>query len=193
LDGGQVNSIITDKGKIKAPIVVNSAGAHSSAIGAMAGIELPASPQRYDFIVTEPLKRFLAPFVLSLSHGLQMAQSSRGELICCMRSPQERSRTDDMAASIESLQHITRVATGLMPQVRHLKAMRQWVGYADVSPDGMPVIGRVDGVGGFYQATGFGSLGIEVSTAAARLLAGEILDGQSSPALGVFAPDRLRS
>ena len=53
---GAVDSVMTDKGEIRAPNVVNCAGAWSRMIGAMAGVRIPVVPTRHQLYITKPIK-----------------------------------------------------------------------------------------------------------------------------------------
>ncbi len=184
---GKVESVMTNNGRIKASRIVNAAGVSSGHLSKTAGADLPISPIRHEFLVTEPLKHFLNPFVISLERRLQMAQSARGEVICGIPA---LGASVDMRASIESLPRITKAVVEAIPQFRNLKAMRQWVAYCDESPDHLPIVGEVQGVEGLIHASGFGSHGPETSTAVVKLLAEE-MTGRSSRVLDAFSPNRF--
>lgn len=54
IEGGKIRGVITDKGSIYTPIVVNCAGVWAKQIAGMAGIYLPVFPQRLQALVSEP-------------------------------------------------------------------------------------------------------------------------------------------
>lgn len=190
VEGGEVRAVVTDKGEIKTSAVVNAAGARSTEVAKMAGVAPLTEPHRREFVITEPLKPFLHPFVLSPRNALCMAQTMRGEVICSITAPRGPD-PQSMRSSAESLHKIARAVVELMPQFTHLDVMRQWVGLYDVAPDGMPVLGGAKEVRGFIHASGFGNHGLEFPTAAAKLLAELIVEGKTSRMLEAFSPDRF--
>lgn len=55
--GGQVSAVITDRGVIRTPLIVNAAGAHGMKIAQMVGIRLPVLVVRSTVAETTPMKR----------------------------------------------------------------------------------------------------------------------------------------
>ena len=47
--------MVTEKGTIKAEHVVNAAGLWAKRVGRMAGLELPVSPLKHHYLVTESI------------------------------------------------------------------------------------------------------------------------------------------
>ena len=52
---GRITAVLTDRGPIRTEVVVCAAGAWSRAVGEMAGVDLPVTPQRRQILVTEPV------------------------------------------------------------------------------------------------------------------------------------------
>lgn len=67
-----------------------------------------------------------------------------------------------------------------------------WAGLRPMTPDGLPVIGRLPATANVYVATGHAMLGVTLGPATGDHLARLIVDGEASPVLGPFAPDRFR-
>ncbi len=65
------------------------------------------------------------------------------------------------------------------------------MGLRPMTPDGMPVIGKVPGTSRVYVATGHAMLGVTHAPATAKLLAGLILSGTESEHLINFSPTRF--
>jgi sarcosine oxidase subunit beta len=64
----------------------------------------------------------------------------------------------------------------LLPFLRDLRILRQWMGVCDMSPDYSPIMG-VTGVAGFYITTGWGAWGFKAIPAGGEQLAGLIAMG----------------
>jgi glycine/D-amino acid oxidase-like deaminating enzyme len=83
---------------------------------------------------------------------------------------------------------------------------RRWTGFAkallvnsytglyDVTPDWHPVLGKVDGLDGFYLCAGFSGHGFKIAPAVGELMAEEIVDGRThSIALDRFNLRRFKN
>jgi D-amino-acid dehydrogenase len=67
-----------------------------------------------------------------------------------------------------------------------------WAGLRPMTPDGLPVIGRIPTTANAYIATGHSTLGVTLGPSTGDRLAELILTGQSPALLQPFAPDRFR-
>ena len=56
LKDGAIYEVITEKGSIKAEIVVNAAGIWAPEIGKMVGVAIPLIPMEHQYIITKPIK-----------------------------------------------------------------------------------------------------------------------------------------
>lgn len=68
---------------------------------------------------------------------------------------------------------------------------KAWVGMRPLTPDGLPVIGKVPGCENVYIATGHGMLGVTLAPATAVALTELIVTDRSTPALAPFDPARF--
>ncbi|MBX3229149.1 MAG: FAD-binding oxidoreductase [Labilithrix sp.] len=140
--------------RIKTNKVVNACGAWSPEIARMLGVELPNKPHRHEICSTEPLKPWLKPLVADLANGLYFSQSTRGEIVGGIG--QERvppGVNHDSSFAFLGLYAKALVAT--CPILGKVKVLRQWSGCYDLTPDANPIVGAVDEVENFFQASGF--------------------------------------
>ena len=54
-EGGRATGVVTPRGEIHAPVVVDAAGAWAARVAAGAGIQLPLVPVRHQLFITEPI------------------------------------------------------------------------------------------------------------------------------------------
>ena len=54
-EGGRIAGVATTRGEIRAPVVVDAAGAWASRVAAAAGLRVPLVPVRHQLFVTEPI------------------------------------------------------------------------------------------------------------------------------------------
>jgi glycine/D-amino acid oxidase-like deaminating enzyme len=92
-------------------------------------------------------------------------------------TPFERTRVLDPAPDDKALDQVMRDAAELVPPLREVRPVERWAGMIDVTPDEIPVLGPVDGIAGFFIATGFSGHGFGIGPAAgyvtAQLATGE--------------------
>ena len=65
------------------------------------------------------------------------------------------------------------------------------MGLRPMTPDGMPIIGKVPGTSNVFVATGHAMLGVTLAPATAKLLADFIFSPTDSEHLRNFSPDRF--
>jgi glycine oxidase len=82
-------------------------------------------------------------------------------------------------------------AVRLMPALAGATLLRQTVCLRPVTPDGLPIVGRMPGWEGVYVATGGGPKGILLAPAMGRAVADLILTGRTALSVGPCAPERF--
>ena len=78
------------------------------------------------------------------------------------------------------------------PVLRTARVAVQRGGLPTMTPDGLPILGAVPSLEGFYVASGCCVGGLTLSPAAGRALADLILDGRSDPDLTELSVERFR-
>jgi sarcosine oxidase subunit beta len=160
--------------------VVNACGAWSPEIARMLGVGLPNKPHRHEICSTEPLKPWLKPLVADLASGLYFSQSTRGEIVGGIS--QERVPPGlNQDSSFAFLGLYARELVTTCPILGKVKVLRQWSGCYDVTPDSNPIVGGVDEVDDFFQASGFMGHGFMMAPVMGKLLA-EHIAGKGAPA-----------
>jgi sarcosine oxidase subunit beta len=153
--------------------IVNAAGAWSPEIAKLVGVELPNKPHRHEICSTEPLKPWLKPLVADLDNGLYFSQSTRGEIVGGIG--QERVPAGlDQNSSFAFLGLYAKALVATCPVLGKVKVLRQWSGCYDLTPDGNPIVGGVDAIEHFYQASGFMGHGFMIAPIMGKLIAEHI-------------------
>ncbi|MEM3928196.1 MAG: FAD-dependent oxidoreductase [Archaeoglobaceae archaeon] len=172
--------VVVENGKVRGvntgefhevDVVVNSAGAWSKEINEKLGIKDDRTIIREEICVTESIKPYLDPYILHVSSGLFLSQSMRGEIVGGIVGKQN----GGINSSLDFLIRYAKLATNLVPKLKSLTVLRQWVGVYDEGIDGKPVVG-FSKVQGFYQLNGFGRKGMSIALACAEKAAEEILN-----------------
>lgn len=178
--GSRIDAVVTSRGEIRTHRVVNAAGAWSPQIARMLGVELPNQPHRHEICSTEPLKPFLGPLVADLSNGLYFSQSMRGEIVGGI-SNEDVPHGVDQGSSHRFLALYARALVQSCPILGRVKVLRQWAGCYDLTPDANPIVGQVDGVDDFFQASGFMGHGFMMAPVMGRLVAQHVAEGTDLP------------
>jgi len=185
---GKVTGVETSRGPIATSTVINCTAGWSSLISAMAGVTLPITTRPLQAAVTEPVKKFLHPVIVSGSLHTYVSQTSRGELVF--------GASVDPFASYStrgSLEFTTELATHvleLMPSISNMRLLRQWAGLCDMTPDFGPIIGPTP-VEGFYLDVGWGTYGFKAGPVAGETVADMIASGRPGRLIKPFGLDRF--
>jgi sarcosine oxidase subunit beta len=159
--------------------VINAAGAWSPKIARLLGVELPNRPHRHEICSTEPLKPWLKPLVADLTDGLYFSQSTRGEIVGGVG--QERvPHGHNQESSHAFLGRYARSLVRSCPILGNVKVLRQWAGLYDITPDANPIVGEVDEIEHFYQASGFMGHGFMMAPVMGKLIAEYVATGKST-------------
>ncbi len=190
---GRVAGVLTSKGPVGTPTVVNAAGGWSGEFSRRAGLEVPNVATRHEILATEAMKPFLDPMVVRASDGLYFSQSMRGEIIGGVKVPHRPGTARGQPTSPEFLPTMARALVGLIPRLGAIGVLRAWSGFYDDTPDGFPVIGEDPRLPGFVHANGFGGHGFMLAPATSRRVAFVVLGQPTDLDPAQFSPSRFRA
>ena len=197
MKGNHVLSVQTDKGRYSAGAFINAAGPWAREIAQMAGADVPVTPDSHEAGVTEPVQRFLTPMVVDIrptadSANYYFYQHDTGQLIFCITPHPAIWGTNRRETSV-FLPQVARRMVNLMPRLRHLKVRRTWRGLYPMTPDGVPVLGKLPQLENYIFAVGMCGqgfmLGPGVGKVLTRLLKNE-LERQDHRILDDLRPGR---
>lgn len=177
--------------QIKAPMVINCAGAWASPIARMLGDELPIEAKGSMQIVTGRMPPCL-PCVVGLSGApLAMKQFDNGTLVIGggQRAPVDVTRRTSSLVP-KGLGIAVSVATRFFPGLKTASVVRCWSGIEGFSPDGLPMIGfgRDPSV---IHAAGFSAHGFQLGPAVGQALADLVVDGRTALPIAHLGPERF--
>ena len=162
-DGWQV---VTEKGTITCEHVVNAAGLWAKQVGRMAGIELPVSPLKHHYLISDTIPQleqidFEVPMTVDLEGFTYLRQDQKGVLLGIYEIDHEHWAMDGAPwdYGIELFQEQTdRIEKELVLGFERYPALQEvgvktWVnGAFTFSPDGNPLVGPVPGKRGYWCA-----------------------------------------
>jgi sarcosine oxidase subunit beta len=187
----RIESVLTDKGRIRTNVVINAAGAWSKQISDMVGIKLPNKPFRKEILVTERIKPMFKAMVISFKDGIYFSQQDEGQLLGGIPIPNEKSGYLTNP-TFDFIYHMAKTLTRYAPSLKHVNVIRQWTGYYDVTPDARPILGETKKVKGFIQCNGFSGHGFMLSPMVTKLLTDYIAEGKISEILENLSLDRFK-
>ncbi len=187
---GGITGVVTNRGEIATPAVVNCTAGWATVVSQMAGVALPIVTQPLQACVTEPLKPFLDKVIVSANLHVYINQTDRGELV--IGAEVDPYQSYSMAGTLPTLEQMASYTLELFPQLHNVKVLRQWAGICDMTPDYSPIIGGVEGLAGFYQDVGWGTYGFKAGPIAGKCLAELIATGQTPELIEPFALSRFR-
>ena len=187
---GSITGVVTNRGAIATPAVVNCTAGWATVVANMAGVSLPIVTQPLQACVTEPLKPFLDKVIVSANLHVYINQTDRGELV--IGAEVDPYQSYSMAGTLPTLEQMASYTLELFPQLHNVKVLRQWAGICDMTPDFSPIIGGVEGLAGFYQDVGWGTYGFKAGPIAGKCLAELIATGRTPDLIAPFTLSRFR-
>ncbi|SPH24817.1 4-methylaminobutanoate oxidase (formaldehyde-forming) [Defluviimonas aquaemixtae] len=158
--------VVTEKGDVTCEHVVNAAGLWAKQVGRMAGIELPVSPLKHHYLVSDTIPAlekldFEVPMTVDLEGFTYMRQDQKGLLLGIYEIDHEHWAMDGAPwdYGMELFQEQTdRIEKELVMGFERYPALQDvgvktWVnGAFTFSPDGNPLVGPVSGKKGYWCA-----------------------------------------
>lgn len=184
----------TPRGEMRAPVVVNAAGAWGARLAAVVGDRIPLQPKAPSLMVTERLPHFIDPVVGAASRKLSFKQMQNGTVVIggahLARLDFEHMRTE---IDYHNMAESARTVTTLFPQLANARIVRFWAGIEGFTPDQIPVIGPAVHAPGLVHAFGFSAHGFQLSPVVGRIVSELILDGRTGLPIEPFRADRFQT
>jgi sarcosine oxidase subunit beta len=166
--------------------VVNAAGPWAGRVAAMAGVDLPVSPQRRQVAVVDPETPVpeSVPLTVDLDTGSYFRPEREGRALVggffgdeadSVADPDAYDRGMDLDWVAEALERAADAADYFGPDSR---VVRGWAGLYAVTPDHHPIVEET--VPGFVNAVGFSGHGFQHAPAVGQVVAELCLDGAAS-------------
>ena len=188
-ENGRVTGVDTAAGRVSAGTVVSATAGWSSTIAAMAGVRLPIVTHPLQALVTEPLKPLIDTTISSANLHVYAYQTERGEVV--IGGAVDSYPSYSHRSTLHMLEELAVHVLGLLPSLRDAKVMRQWTGICDMTPDYSPVMGAVEGLGGFVLNCGWGTWGFKAAPIAGKSIAELVATGRTPPLIAPFTPSRF--
>lgn len=189
LEGGKVATVHTNRGHVQAGAVLNATAGWATTISTMAGVPLPIITHPLQACVTEPLKPFLDPVIVSATLHVYLSQTDKGELVIGAEIDPYQSYC--MKGTLPTLEQMATYTLELFPQLHGVRVLRQWAGICDMTPDFAPIMGAAHEVSNFYMDVGWGTYGFKAAPISGKCMAKLIATTKTPPLIEPFSPARF--
>lgn len=194
---GDGKAVLSNGTELKAPLLVNAAGAWSPEITP----SLDVKKRKGHLVITDRYPGFLRHQLVELGY-LKSAHSVTSDSVAFNIQPRRTGQiligssrqygAEYKEVDSEILARMVERAQHHIPSLSHLSAIRVWTGFRAATPDKLPYIGPWPGDKSLYLATGHEGLGITTSLATAKILADQITGSQPEIPIGPYLPSRIQ-
>jgi D-amino-acid dehydrogenase len=183
----EVTAVVTTAGAISGDLFLLTAGAWTGILTRAFGLSLPLQGGKgYTITIDQPA--WQPAHALYLDEARIAVSPYTGELRIGGTMEFSGFNTDVSRGRIEAIR------AGAARYLRDWPGGRRetfWAGLRPLTPDGLPVLGRVPGYANVFVATGHGMLGITLAPATAAAMAQLVRTGEADLDLTPFRPDRF--
>lgn len=186
--GGRVVGVQTSRGRVSARKVLCAVAGSTPRILEMVGIRSPITVHPLQAMVTEPMKPWLDPIIVSGSLHVYVSQTARGELV--MGASLDPYELHSTRSTLDFAEGLASHMLDLFPFLSTAKANRQWAGMADMTPDFAPIMGRTP-VEGFYLDAGWGTWGFKATPVCGKTMSYTLAKDETHPLIRGFSLERF--
>lgn len=199
----RVSAVNTTKGRIESSLIINAAGAYAGMVGRMVNLNIPITPRRGQVLVTESVPPFINCCLLSAKYiaakfnpalaeaggmGFAVEQTTNGNVLI----GSTREFVDfDRRTTHEGIHTIAGQILRVLPNLKDLHVIRAFAGLRPYTPDGLPILGPVQGLEGFIMAAGHEGDGITLSPVTGEIIAKMIVKKETPFSLEHFGLERF--
>jgi glycine/D-amino acid oxidase-like deaminating enzyme len=179
-DAGHGFLVRTSKGSVRCRILLGAAGAWTSDLARMLGVDLPVHTELLQALITNFGPPVFPHVVTHVRGNLTLKQQRRsGKILIGGAWPGEGSRESGRKlVRRDSLVGNLRWAVETIPAIAGTELLRSWVGFEGRTPDRMLICGPIGPPG--FHVLGCSAGGFTLSPLAGRLAAERILSGGPS-------------
>jgi sarcosine oxidase, subunit beta len=190
VQGGKVRGVKTSRGYISTGKVLCAVAGFTPRILDMVDIKTPIYIHPLQAMVSEPIKAWLNPILVSGSLHIYISQSSRGELV--MGASLDPYEVQSTRSTLDFVEGLSSHMLDMFPFLSNVKVMRQWAGMADMTPDFAPIMGKTP-IEGFYLDAGWGTWGFKATPVCGKTMSYTVATDTPHPLINGFSLDRFRN
>ena len=188
-DGSRVSGVLTNRGRIATRKVLCAVAGSTPRVLSMVGLRSPIYIHPLQAMVSEPIKPWLDPIIVSGSLHVYVSQTARGELV--MGASLDPYELHSTRSTLDFTESLAAHMLDLFPFLSDVKVVRQWAGMADMTPDFAPIMGKTP-VEGFYLDAGWGTWGFKATPVSGKTMSYTLANDRAHPLIEGFSLDRFR-
>jgi sarcosine oxidase subunit beta len=185
---GAVVGVRTTRGNVKTRRVLCAVAGSTPRMLAMVGLRSPIYIHPLQAMVSEPLKPWLDPIIVSGSLHVYVSQSARGELV--MGASLDPYELHSTRSTLDFAESLSAHMLDLFPFLSEVKVNRQWSGMADITPDFSPIMGTTP-CEGFFIDAGWGTWGFKATPVCGKTMSHTVASGREHALIAGFAWSRF--
>lgn len=169
---------------IKTPLVINATGPWAKKIGLMAGIDLPLEIRRHPVAIVKNPSDFNEPLPMVTDFSSDMYFRREGKLLTLTGQIAFASeklvanpKIYDEKVSFEEVVNFAEKLSKRIPKMEDCMPLQgsSYTGLMTLTPDGYPILGKVDEIEGFYLACGGSGHCFKLGPVIGEMIADEII------------------
>lgn len=185
---GRVTQVETTQGTISTDRVLCAVAGFTPRLLQMVGLRSPLYVHPLQAMVSEPMKPWLDPIIVSGSLHVYVSQTARGELV--MGASLDPYELHSTRSTLDFVEGLAAHMLDLFPFLSHVKVVRQWAGMADMTPDFAPIMGKTP-IQGFYLDAGWGTWGFKATPVSGKTMAYTIANDRNHELIQDFSLSRF--
>jgi glycine/D-amino acid oxidase-like deaminating enzyme len=200
-EDGRITKVITDRGEIRTPVVVDAAGAWTRLIARLGGAQVGAIATRHQLLITQPIPG-VEPhqpivrvmdcnvYIRPADGGLMLGGYESDPLQIDMATVPSGFRIDDLPLDVSVLHRLMSQVVDQFPIFRDATIREHRGGLPTMTADGEHIVGPLPDLRGFYVAGGCCVGGLSIAPIIGDLLASWIVSGEAPMDLSALSPAR---
>lgn len=188
VEHGRVKAVRTNRGTIQTRKVLCAVAGSTPRLTDMVRLRTPIYIHPLQAMVSEPMKPWLNPIIVSGSLHIYVSQSARGELV--MGASLDSYELHSTRSTLDFVESLSAHMLDMFPFLSHVKVNRQWAGMADMTPDFAPIMGKTP-VEGFYLDSGWGTWGFKATPVCGKTMSFTVANDANHELIRGFTLDRF--
>lgn len=186
-DGDRVSEVLLERGALACDAVVIANGAWAANAGIWLGRRIAVAPVKGELLLVEWPGKQLTHHVTHADRGVYALPGGRAWL-----GGTRQMAGFDTEPTRQGFEAIVQGIARFLPAARDAGLIRHVAALRPMTPDGLPLIGRIPGYGNAYVATGGGAKGMLLGIGMAEIVAGLVAGSNPAPSLAAFDPARFQ-
>jgi glycine oxidase len=184
--GERVVGVRTPLDTIRAETVIVASGAWANELVHPLKLALPVKPMRGQMLAVRTVPRAVHQVIYG--HHMYVVPRPLGETLIGATVEDVGFRKE---VTLDGLEELIQAGRRVVPGIMDAPVLRTWAGLRPGSPDGLPLVGPVEGLSGFCLAVGHYRNGILLGPLTGVLLKQWLVEGVRSPHMELLQPERF--